>query len=69
MEGEATYERDIIFGRCKVDRGISRTEKLNRSVWRVLCQGERKPIHAPELAQELMVVFPMEDNSWSKPKL
>lgn len=25
---EATYERDTILGRCKVDGGISRTEKV-----------------------------------------
>lgn len=37
--------------------------KLNTSVWRVLCQGESKPIHAPDMDQELEIVYPLEDNS------
>lgn len=56
------YERDTSFGRCSVDGGLSRTEKVTYGGWRVLCQWGSKPIYAPGLAQELEAVLPMEDN-------
>lgn len=36
--------------------------KLHTVAWRVLCQWESKPVYAPDLAQELEAVLPMEDN-------
>lgn len=45
-----------------MDGGLSRTEKVTYSGWRVLCQWDSKPVYAPDLAQELETILPMEDN-------